>query len=51
MDGLISPPVVKEVHAVMSVLNCSVKKSGTGVDVNVGTGVNVWVGVAVGGGV
>ena len=45
--GTVSPPVWKETHALISVLNSSVKYLGTGVSVNVGGGVNVIAAVAV----
>ena len=53
MVGDSAPPVWKDIHAPMSVLNSSVKNNGTGVGVaeRVGAGVNVPVAVAGSGGV
>ena len=47
--GMVSPPVWKETHELISALNSSVKNNGKGVDVNVGAGVNVAKRVAVAG--
>ena len=49
--GRSAPPVWKDAHAPISVLNSSVKNKGTGVGINVGAGVNVIVAVAGSGGV
>jgi len=49
--GACAPPVWKDVHALMSALNSSVKNCGTGVGVSVEAGVTVNVAMTGAGGV